>query len=123
MRSILFAFLILLSNFSIADECIPVGFDQSVTLRGVVEKVYEKKPNTRRAFSLILRLPAPVCVQGTRYNGSTFKQTNLKSIRLGISKLNKGFHDGESVVLRGELWPPTDNEPTEQVTFAIKEVL
>ena len=114
--------LLLMAPALRAAECLPVGQEYSLVLRGVVEYRFETLGHVR-TFSLFLHLPSPVCVTGTKYDGSSFKQDNLSVIALGIRNLKKSIGDGEAVVLRGAFWGPAINAPHETVTFAVAEVL
>jgi hypothetical protein len=107
---------------AIAGECLRADSGQSVILRGVIEYKYDPAPSS--AFSIFLNLPSPICVEGLKNDGSTFKMESVTSIQLGIpSHLNKGLRPGDGVTLRGEFWGPAINEKHASVTFALKEVL
>ena len=104
-----------------AAECLLAQATQPLVLDGSVE--YHREPG-KPGFSILLRLAAPICVQGSRRNGTQFKFENLSTIQLGIpANLNKGLRDGDHVALRGEIWAPAENDPHDSVTFALQEVL
>ena len=107
---------------AMSGECLRSNSHQSQVLHGVIEYKYDK--DSSGAFSIILNLPSPICVEGLKNDGSTFKIESISSILLGIpSHLNKGLRPGEGVTLRGEFWGPAANEKNASFTFATDEVL
>jgi hypothetical protein len=104
-------------------ECLPIG-KGPVSLRGVIEHKHAKS-DTPAAPSLFLRLDSPICVEGIDRYGGVNKWRNMSSILLGIpiDLLDREFRDGESVELRGEIWGPAANDPSDVITFAIGQVL
>jgi hypothetical protein len=122
MRSLMVLILLVVQP-SRAAECLPIGSDLSLVLRGVVEYKVETVGRPR-AISLFLHLPLPICVQGSKYDGRPFKKENLTLVLLDIpAKLSKGVREGRSVTLRGAFRGPAGNDPSEKLTFAVAEVM
>jgi len=106
---------------SAAAECLIADSERPLILRGIVE--YHHEPGAP-GVSLVLHLESPICIQGVKYGGQQFKREAISSIQLGIpAHLNKSFRDGEHVVLRGKIGGPAINDPNENLTFGLLEVL
>lgn len=120
MRS-LSIILLLIAHPLWAAECFPIGSDQSLVLRGIVEYRYETA-GPPHAFELFLNLPSPICVQGSM-DGRPYKKENLTSVLLGMPpKLTEELRDGESVTLRGAFWGPVGDDPIRELAFVVSKL-
>jgi hypothetical protein len=105
---------------SLAADCMALRWGSDVVLRGAVEHRYtEGSPRP----TVVLRLPAPLCVQGFRLDGSPFRHDAITTVRLGLPPTLRELRAGERIAVRGELWWPASAEQRVDLTLAVKEVL
>ena len=120
MRAILFLVFIVAQSSS-AIECLRAGHPyELVVLEGTVE--YHTDPGPPRPFPVILKLTAPICVEGTKIDGTRFRK-HLASLKIeNFMDLKEGLPTNKRVTLRGQLWRDMfdDDEP---VTFGVQDVL
>ena len=138
--------LFLVAQLSSAADCYLVVGPPSpprVVLSGVIEYVPAEPPEglevagdaivdffpypgpSPAAFQTVLKLSAPVCLEGTARDGFHFKKEHVESIVLGIpANLMGTLRPLDRVRLRGEFWGPAVNGgPVDDVMFAVREIL
>jgi hypothetical protein len=105
-------------NAAWAAECLPVN--SPVLLSGVVEYRYDS-PSRRGPFITVLNLREPICVSGLLEGHQNVE--SFTSFQLGVpASLNRGFRDGDRVLLRGTIGNPAINDPEHRIIFSVEEV-
>jgi hypothetical protein len=125
MRNVV-ALLLVLTQSSLAAECLPVADSPSgpqIVLRGVIEyKPVKSAPGT---LEIVLKLDAPVCVEGVGRDGLPFKKEDVKTIMLGLPDNLAVLQPHTRVELRGAILDHSFNEksePVDDLTFVVSEV-
>jgi len=114
-----------------ASDCVPMRTGQDVQMGGTLEyKVFPGRPNyesiakgDERETAILLKLPAPVCVEGLGIGDLPFKAENITLVQLAIlPSQQRNLYPGKRVRVVGELYDRHTGHHHAEVLMSVREV-